>query len=234
MVPSSLIFPSKIGIRIGVSSRVMVSELPTPSTSTSGAPTLVAAGTATGLTTGATAGAVAEAVAGIGVVAGAATGLALDAVVRAGGSSANCCTGDWVRQPDKPSPAQSNRQTAPQRPKRLPILLILIQSESLSILLFDVQFSLIFRCGARPRDRFRLFAAVIVIVVIPAVIVIALILRHVDVIQHDAYQVAADFLDQLLGADVHRLRITAVLDNLQGHIHLAGEDRRVADAHDRR
>ena len=70
--------------------------------------------------------------------------------------------------------------------------------------------------------------------VIAAVVVVALVLRHVDVVQHDAHQVAADLLDQLLGADVHRLRIAAVLDDLQGHIHFAGEDRGVADAHDRR
>src|SRR5438270_8768 len=38
----------------------------------------------------------------------------------------------------------------------------------------------------------------------------------------------------VFGADIHGLLITAVLDDLEGHIHLAGEDGSVADAHDRR
>src|SRR5207237_9963383 len=34
--------------------------------------------------------------------------------------------------------------------------------------------------------------------------------------------------------DVHRLRITAVLNDLQSHVHFAGENRGITDAHDGR
>ena len=48
-----------------------------------------------------------------------------------------------------------------------------------------------------------------------------------------AEQVAAHFFHHRFGALRHHLRILAVLDHQQGHIHFAGQDRCIAHAHDR-
>ena len=70
--------------------------------------------------------------------------------------------------------------------------------------------------------------------VIAAVIIITLILRHVDVVQHNAHEIAADFFNHLLGANGHGLRIAAVLDHLHDQIHFAGENGGIADTQDGR
>ena len=58
-------------------------------------------------------------------------------------------------------------------------------------------------------------------------------MRNVDVVQHNSQQIAADLLNHLLGTDGHRLRIAAVLNDLQDCIYFAGEDGGIAHAHDR-
>ena len=63
-----------------------------------------------------------------------------------------------------------------------------------------------------------IFALGVVIVVIAAVVIIVLVGRHVDVVEDDSEEVAADFFDHLLGADGHRLGITAILDDLENAI----------------
>src|ERR1039458_2384240 len=57
-------------------------------------------------------------------------------------------------------------------------------------------------------------AGIIVIVIIAAVVVVAFVLRHVDVVEHHADEVRSEFFTNLLGADGHRLRIAAVLNDL--------------------
>src|SRR5213594_918379 len=52
---------------------------------------------------------------------------------------------------------------------------------------------------------FGVFALGVVIVVVAAVVVVVLVGRHVDVVEDDAEEVAADFFDHLLGADGHGL-----------------------------
>ena len=42
------------------------------------------------------------------------------------------------------------------------------------------------------------------------------------------------FSMRLFGPDVHGLRIAAILDDLHGHIHFAGQNGSITDAHDRR
>src|ERR1035437_1574986 len=130
MVPSSAIGPWKDGMIIGVSVNVTTSVSPTRSRwSVSGLPELAEAIGATLVV--ATAG-VAVAVtgtvgeAGVGLAAGAAPWLAPDEPPKTGGTSANCCSGDCDRQPDRQNPAKTNPQTAPQCPNCLPTLLMLI------------------------------------------------------------------------------------------------------------
>src|SRR6266496_3297806 len=81
---------------------------------------------------------------------------------------------------------------------------------------------------------FGVFALGVVIVVVAAVVVVVLVGSHVDVVEDDAEEVAADFFDHLLGADGHGLGVAPVLDDLEDAIDLAGEDRGIADAHDGR
>jgi len=74
----------------------------------------------------------------------------------------------------------------------------------------------------------------ILVLVVAAVIIIILILTHVDVVEHQPHEVAADFLDHLLGAQGHGHRVAAVLDDLQNHVHFAGQNGSVAHAKQRR
>src|SRR5438045_1848199 len=112
-----------------------------------------------------------------------------------------------VAQLTKERPS-NNAHSDPHRPNNLLRFIIATSIGSNSSFLFR----LITGGGS---GRLLLVVARVVIVIITAVVVIAFVLRHVDVVQHDADQIAADFLDQLLGANVHRLRIAAVLDDLQ-------------------
>src|SRR5208283_6248180 len=61
---------------------------------------------------------------------------------------------------------------------------------------------------------------VIIAVIVAAVVVVAFVLRHIDVVEDDADEVAADLFNHLFGADVHRLRVAAVLNDLDDHINL--------------
>src|SRR5450432_1532236 len=120
------------------------------------------------------------------------------------------------------------------REQLISLALIVVKSRKESILLFDsaaVGVPGIFRGGG---FLFFFIAGRIIVVVIAAVIIIAFVLRHIDVVEDDAEEIAADFFDDLLGAEVHRLRIAAVLDDLHYHVNFTCQNRGVAHAQNRR
>src|SRR6266567_5616876 len=211
MPPSSLTRASNGTGPVGRSEKTMVSESPTRSVSA--LPPLVEA-------------------AGALVTAG-------RAMVSAGGAvvnpwiSANGCCDVSVWQPASKRTAKSPAQSVPHPPHWLRTMIIGPGEFSRSILLFDVQFCLVAGPGFGASGRVLVLVAGVVLVVIAAIVVVTLVLRHVDVVQDDANEIAADFLNQLLGADVHRLRIAAVLDDLQANVHSAGQNGGITDPHDR-
>src|SRR5260370_37535301 len=101
---------------------------------------------------------------------------------------------------------------------------VLEKGDWASILLLDVHFGLV-RRRPGPANRLLVLIAGVVVVVIATVVIVALVLRHVDLVKNNADQIAADFLDELLGADVHGLRIAPILNDLKGHIDFAGQNR---------
>src|SRR5437879_1632885 len=72
-----------------------------------------------------------------------------------------------------------------------------------SILPFDLELGFFTRCRCLARGGFLVFVLRVVIVVVAAVIIIAFVLGHVDVVEDDSDEVSAYLLDQLLGADIH-------------------------------
>src|ERR1700690_899309 len=114
-------------------------------------------------------------------------------------------------QPAKaPKPAISGATDS----KTVSLTVMLAKLAAQSILLFDPDLAWVVR-GTPPGRDFRF------VFVARIVVIIALVLRHGNVIEDDAHQVAAGFFNQLFGANIHRLRITAVLDDLDGHVHFA-------------
>src|ERR1051325_7739752 len=159
-------------------------------------------------------------------------------VVAATGWSASleAKTGSSLAQPLNNHAASTRPQpTNSPRPENFRSNFIRVSfSDSPSVFSFDFRLALVAGGLVGAGRRLHLLVLGIVVVVVAAVVIVALVLGHVDVVEDDADQVATDLFDELFGADVHRLRVAAVLDDLEGDVHFAGQDGGVAHAHNRR